>query len=333
MQKTIEKTKKIFNDKGEITFGGWSRFPLFEYNKNDYPQKIKLTEKDCYYITDGKIGFYLAVETAGLELTVRLMLCDYARGEIYSDSVNRKFLLDMPVLPESGTLGEFSYKDKRIALTLTNTFEGRYIKCDFIDFNNYKNLFVKVLVKKTSGESMNTIAPFDASPKSFYLKRFAPKFSASGVIRLGGTDYNLSDLCCPVYLDWSRYSFPRRQKAQFLSGLAYTGGRKIAVNLASRLGNNAKGSENCYFIGDKLYKFGRLAVSGDEKNPESEWSFTSPDGTDSIVFTPKKTDAGVLACKCERMNAVFGTISGTLVNEDEKLELKDLPSHLLFAQL
>lgn len=334
VQTTIENTKNIFDEKGEVSFGGWSRTPLFVYNKESYQPQNKLVERDSYYISNDRMGFYISVETVSNEVSIKLALADFERSEIVRDYINRKVWLEaLPSLPESGKLGEFSYSDKRIALALTNTVEGRYIKCDFIDFNNFKNLYVKVLVKKTDGESMNTVVPFNDNPKCFFMKRFVPKFVASGVVRIGGEDYSLDEESSSVYFDWSRFVLPRRQQYQTLAGSVIIDGHRFAVNLASKVGNNSKGSENCYFIDNKLYKVGRLKVSGNDKSTDGEWLFHTAKGALDLRFVPDRHDGKTLSCKCDKTTIVFGKLYGIIDDIDGTLELDGERAHMIFGNL
>lgn len=333
MKQIIENTKPVFDENGEVKFGGWSKAPLFKYNKDSYSTPNKLVEKDSYFISSNEMGFYISVETVGNEVIVKLVLVDFKTKEIIRDSVSKKLWLDPVPLPQSPNLGEFKYTDKKVALTITNTVEGNYIKCDFIDFNNYKNLFVKVKISDTNGESMNIIAPFDKNPKCFYHKRFVPNFTANGVVRLGGTDYNLDESNSFVYLDWSRYSLSRKHKFQVLSSVAEAGEKKLAVNFASRVGNNRKGSENCYFFDGKLNKVGRLRVEGDDKKIESKWDFCTVNGSVGLVFTPSKKDGKVISCKCDNLTIVFGKLNGVLFNDEDEVEVKNINAHMIFTHL
>lgn len=330
---TSESVKKIFDENGEVTIGGWSKAPLFEYNKEAYPQPNKLVEKDCYYIANSEMSFYFSVETVGNELSIKLVLIDFETGEIIRDHVTKKFVFNPKALPESGSLGEFTYTDKRIALTMTNTIDGRYIKCDFIDFNNYKNLYVKVLVKKQPGDSLNMVAPFDKNPKCFYLKRFVPKFVANGVIRFGGRDYNLDENGSCVYFDWSRYVVPKHMPYQVLTTVTEVDGRRFAINLASKVGNNRKGSENCYFIDNYMRKISRLRVGGDEKNPAGEWFFTTADGSVELTFTPDTRDSAPVTAKCDKMTYVSGRLNGTLANLEGIAKIENVRAHMIFTVL
>lgn len=334
MQQVVSDTKKLFNEKGEVVFGGWSKSPLFEYNKGQYQTPNKLCEKDCYYITNKEMGFYLSVETQGFEMLIKIIFVNYRNGRVSQDYISKKFMLSPTKLPEAGNSGEFSYTDKKIALTLTNTVDGRYIKCDFIDFANYKNLYVKVLVKKLQGESMNIIAPFEKSKKNFYFKRFVPKFTAKGVVSFGGTEYNLDEENSYVYFDWSRYSLPRHQKYQVLNGIFTIGGHTVAINLASRVGDNKKGNENCFFVDNYLFKIGKIKVGGDEKRYDKEWFFKADNGSLDLTFTPKNNSGALLSCKCEKDVVVFGNLNGYIVDENiGTVKFKNKPVHMIFTTL
>lgn len=332
MQKTIRNGKNIFDENGEISFGGWSRAPLFIYNKEKSQEPKKLTEKDSYYFSGDGMGFFIEVETTGSELCIRLVLADFETGETVSDTISRKLLLDPQTLPDSETQGEFKYTDKKIALTLTNTIEGRYIKCDFIDFGNIKNLFVKLLVQQQNSDSMNMVAPFDTK-KNFYYKRVLPSLTATGVVRFGGYDYNLDEKNSRVTYSRSRYSLPKRQNYQLMAGSFDADGHKITINLSSKVGNNRKGSENCWFCDGKLCKVGMMKVVGDEKDLGDKWEFESADGSLQLIFTPDETDGSAMSAKCDRMSIVFGKLSGVLISEDNKLRIENQKVHMIFANI
>lgn len=330
MRQTLENNKKIFDSEGKVSFGGWSRDALFEYNKENYPSPGKLCERDCYYISTEEMGFYLSVSTVGTELSIKLALADFRTCEVNGDAVIKRFWLEPKALPRSGSNGEFTYTDKKIALTLTNTVDGRYIKCDFIDFAGVKNLYMKLIVKKRAGDSMNIVAPFDGNPHCFYLKRFAPKFVATGVVRFGGTNYNLDEKNSLVYFDWSRFALPRRQKRQLLSSIDVLGDHRFSLNLSSRVGNTRRGSENCYFIDNTLCKLGRIKVEGAEKDPLGRWYFTCTDGTAELCFTPEEKNGTTMSCKCDKTVIIFGSLSGRLKNNGVTFDIKDIRAHMIF---
>ncbi len=333
MQQVIDNTKKIFNQNGEPTRGGWSKSALFEYNRENHPAENKITENDCYFISNGEMAFYLSIEITGSDLTLKLILADYKTGEIVKDSISKRMLLDQLKLPTGETMGEFSYTDKKIALTVTNTIDGKYLKCDFIDFGNIKNLFVKLFIKNNKGESMNMLSAFEGDKQSFYFKRFVDTYTASGVVRFGGFDYNLTDENSLIYYAKFRYLFPRRKRFQMLGGCAAIGGHKLSINLASKAGSNRGGSENSYFVDNKLIKIGRTKVSGDDKDLLNIWEFSSTDDSLDLTFTPIEVNGSALACKCDKMTIVFGRLNGFLETEEFRINLKNKVFHMIFTTL
>ncbi|MCH5303323.1 MAG: DUF2804 family protein [Ruminococcus sp.] len=333
MQKIVENSKKIFDLNGEINFGGWSKSALFEYNRENYPAENKLCESDSYFISNGEMGFYISSEISGIDLSIKIILADYKTGEVVTDSISKRLLLEQIKLPISDTVGEFSYRDKKIAMTVTNTVDGKYLKCDFIDFGNIKNLFVKLFLKSGNGDSMNMVSPFEKDKNCFYYKRFVEDYTASGVVRFGGYDYDLTEDNSLVYFAKCRYSLSRHRKFQILCGTCDIDGHRLSINLASKVGNNRNGSENCYFVDGKLYKIGRTKVSGDDKNPVGKWEFSTADNNLDLVFTPKEVGGKILACKCDKVTIIFGNLNGTLETEQFKINLKDKNFHMIFTSL
>lgn len=176
MQHEITEKHNVFEENGEVMCAGWARTPVFEYNSEQSKTSGKHSERDCYFISNTEVSLYLSVENLGMEFAVKIAVADLKRGGVIYDCVVKKFVFSKNELPESGSSGELLYTDKRLQLQLTNTPNGRFLKCDFIDFGGIKNLYFNINLKKTAGESLNEIAPFERDRKYFYLKRFVPKF-------------------------------------------------------------------------------------------------------------------------------------------------------------
>lgn len=333
MQQLIENKKNIFSRNGELTFGGWSKTPLFEYNKECHPAQNKITESDSYFISNSEMAFYISFEITGIDLVIKTVLVDYKTEEIFQDSVSKRMLLDPVTIPSNDTVGEFSYTDKRIALSVTNTIDGKYLKCDFIDFADIKNLFVKVFLKNGNGDSMNMVSPFEKNKTCFYYKRFVEDYSASGVVRFGGVDYDITEENSLVYFSKARYMLSRRRKFQSLTGSTDIGGHKLTINLSSKVGSNRSGSENCYFVDGNLIKIGRTKVVGDDKSVTGNWDFSTEGERLNIRFSPIKTEKGYLGCKCDKITFVVGKLNGTIETDEFKINLKDKIFHMIFTSL
>ena len=243
-------------------------------------------------------------------------------------------LSKIPSLTQSGTNGEFLYTDKRVQLQMTNTPQGRFLKCDFIDFGGIKNLYFNLTLKKMVGESLNELAPFERNRKYFYLKRFAPKFVASGVIRVGGIEYNLNENTSRVYFDWTRFAKPRRHNYQRLSADCVIGGKRVSLCLASRVGDNRFGNENCFFTDGRLHKLGNINVKGNTGRLDRPFFFRGGISAVDIMFKPFKVGGQAMMSKMDTTVIVFGRLYGEInyVELDGPLTLDNAQAHLIFSE-
>jgi len=140
LQHEITEKHNVFEENGEVMCAGWARTPVFEYNSEQSKTSGKHSERDCYFISNTEVSLYLSVENLGMEFAVKIAVADLKRGGVIYDCVVKKFVFSKNELPESGSSGELLYTDKRLQLQLTNTPNGRFLKCDFIDFGGIKNL-------------------------------------------------------------------------------------------------------------------------------------------------------------------------------------------------
>ncbi len=118
---------------------------------NRAKQAERHSERDCYFISNTEVSLYLSVENLGMEFAVKIAVADLKRGGVIYDCVVKKFVFSKNELPESGSSGELCTRTKRLQLQLTNTPNGRFLKCDFIDFGGIKNLYFNINLKKDGG--------------------------------------------------------------------------------------------------------------------------------------------------------------------------------------
>ena len=334
MQREIKENCAVFEENGEVFNAGWARQSVFEYNSDMSKTSGKHGESDCYFINNGEVSLYLSVENYGMEFAIKIAVADLKRGGVISDCVIKKFVLFKNELPESGNKGELLYTDKRIQLQLTNTTDGRFLKCDFIDFGGLKNLYFNITLKKVNGESLNELAPFERDRKYFYLKRFVPKFIASGVIRVGGLEYSLNENSTRAYFDWTRFSKPRKHDYQRLGADCIIDGKRFSLCLASRVGDNRYGNENCFFIGGKLEKLSQINVKGTNGRLDRPWFFTAGISAVDITFKPFTVKGEPMAAVMDKTTVVFGRLYGQIkrVDYDKPLVLDNAQAHMIFTE-
>ena len=334
MQHEITSECNVFESNGEVMHAGWSRNPVFIYNEPASKASGKHSERDCYFINNGEVSLYLSVENLGLEFAIKIAIADLKRGGVISDFVVKKLNLVKNELPEAGDNGEFLYSDKRVQLQLTNTPQGRFLKCDFIDFAGIKNLYFNLILKKKFGESLNELAPFERNRKYFYLKRFVPKFTAEGVIRVGGLEYSLNENKGIAYFDWTRFFKPRSHNYQRLSADFISGGKRVSLCLASRVGDNRFGNENCFFVDGKLHKLYNINVKGNPKRLDRPFFFHGGTTAVDITFKPFTVGGSAMTAHMDKTFVIFGRLFGSINNvELEKpLVLDNAQAHLIFTE-
>ena len=334
MQREIKESCTVFEQNGEVHNAGWARRAVFEYNNEMSRTNGKHGEFDCYFISNSEVSLYLSVENHGKEFAIKIAVADLKRGGVISDCVIKKFVLFKNELPESGSKGELFYTDKRVQLQLTNTTDGRILKCDFIDFGGLKNLYFNISLKKQGGESLNELAPFERDRRYFYLKRFAPKFVASGVIRVGGLEYSLNENTARAYFDWTRFSKPRKHNYQRLSADCILDNKRFSLCLASRVGDNRFGNENCFFMNGRLEKLSQINVKGTNGRLDRPWFFTAGISALDITFKPFTVKGEPMTAVMDKTTVIFGRLYGHIkrVDYDNPIVLDNAQAHMIFSE-
>lgn len=335
MQQEITKPCRVFGRTGAVTVAGWARTPVFICNEPSGKRSGKRGERDCYFIGNGEVSLYLSVENIGLEFAVQIAVADLRHGGVISDVIVKRISLVRHPLPESDDNGELLYSDKRLQLQLTNTPQGRFLKGDFIDFAGIKNLYFNLLLKQNRGDSLNVLAPFARGSGDYYFKRFMPQFIAGGVIRVGGLEYTLNENTARAYFDRTRFSVPRRIPYQRLSADGVVNGRRVSLCLASRVGDNRFGNENCFFAGGRLGKLSGISVRGDSLRLDRPFFFHGSDSSADIVFKPFTVSGREMAAVMNDTTVVFGRLYGEVNHPalPQPLVLDNQQAHMIFTEL
>ena len=334
MQREITKPCYVFEKSGEVMQAGWSKRSVFVYNSRQSSTAGHHGERDCYFINNGEVSLYISVEKSGFEFAIKIAVADLRRGGVISDCVVKKLNFKRIDLPEEGNKGELLYTDKRIQLQLTNSIDGRILKCDFIDFGGIKNLYFNIFLTKIKGESLNELAPFERNRKYFYLKRFVPKYIAQGVIRVGGLEYALNPNNSRAYFDWTRYSKPRKHNYQRLGADCMIDGKRFSLCLASRVGDNRFGNENSFFSDGHLYKLPQVNVKGTTKRIGRPVYFSDDDGILDITFKPFTVKGSAMSADMDKTSVIFGRLYGTIKTGEQKnpIVLDNSQAHLIFSE-
>lgn len=332
MQNEIKNEVSIFNINGQVATPGWSRKPVFSFDKSVCKNRFILRESDSYMISDDKVSIYLSVNEDGINSRVTAIVADHSTGTLDSRTLKKYMSFGRLDMPSSSKNGDVTFTDARVGMNFSNTALKRYIRCEFVDFSKDKNLYINIMLEDTIEESLNVLIPVKNHSKGFYLKRFMPAMKASGVVRCGGAEYKLSGDTCRAFLDWQRYSLKDKVCHHALYADATINGRQFSLCLAGGIGDPAQGSENCYFLDGIIHKFASVKAEGNEERPDKPWRFTAGSSAMEVVFRPE-IKAGHLMCqKCGPKTIIFGKITGVIKQIDaEKIVLDAVPAHLEFS--
>lgn len=331
MQREVTEKHNVFEENGEVMCAGWAKSPVFIYNKEKSKTNRLHAGRDCYFINNGEVSLYISVESSVFEFAIKIAVADLEKGGVLSDCIVKKLFFTKKELPESGAGGELLYTDKKINFKLTNTTDKRSLKCDFIDFGGIKNLHFNINLKKINGDSLNELAPFERNRKYFYLKKFAPNFVANGVIRLGSAEYSLEETNSRAYFDRTRFSKPRKHSYQRLSADCALDGRRFSLCLASRVGDNRYGNENCFFIDGKLEKLSQINVNG---RPGKPWYFKGGISAFDITFKPFTVKGKPMEAVMDKTTVIFGRLYGEIkrIDLDDPIVLDNLQAHIILSE-
>lgn len=337
MQYEVKKAQPLLSEKGTVISVGWSKTPNFVYDKDFCKMSVfKRKERDCYYISNHDVGLYISVAEHGMKAVISAALVIFKEGIIYSNTVTKPFALGNISLPLSSQNGDTSYADNRLGISFSTSAAKRFIKCDFIDFCEGKNLYVHLNLEERfrESDSLNVVIPYSENKRYFFLKRFLPSLRVSGVIRFGGFEFNLEEHNSNAYLDWSRFGVPGKAFYHAIYADGFVNGKNFALCLAGGLGNTSKGNENCFFYNGKIHKLAGIKASGNEEFLDKPWRFQAGTSVLELTFEPMIKKGRLLSTDCDRRSIVFGHISGTINHLDlEPIFIDKIPAHMEFTLL
>ena len=330
LQREITQPCKVFEENGQVMQAGWAKSPVFDFNADDSKART-ICRREGFFINNHEVSLYVALESFGREFSVKIAIADLLRGGVISDYVTRKTLRSKEELPEE--YGEFEYSDKNLRFQLISAPEGCVLKCAFEDFGG-KEMFFNLFSKRIISDSMNELAPFERNRKYFYFKRFSPCFIAKGAINVGSMQYSLSENNTRAYEDKTCFAKPRPHNYQRLGADCMIDGQRFTLCLASRVGDNRYGNENCFFCDGKLEKLSHIDIKGTPKRVERPFYFRGGISALDITFKPFTVRGAAMRAEMGNTIVLFGRLYGAInrVDYDKPLELDNAPAHLILSE-
>lgn len=329
MQKEITSPCRVFESDGRVLNAGWARQNVFEYNPGGMH-----SQRDCYCINSNECSLYLSIESLGSVFAVNIALADLRRGGVVSDGIVKKSHFIKRALPNEFDSGEFEFEDRFIRLRIQNTTRGKSLKCEFEEFGSLEKLGFDIFLIKNNSNMLDELAPFERNRKYYYLKRFMPCYSAQGFILAGSMKYNLSAESAFAYFDQTRFRKPRKHNYQRLGADCFIGGKRFTLCLASRVGDNRFGNENCFFVDGKLEKLSQITVKGTPNRIDRPFFFRGGVTALDISFKPFTVSGKAMIAQMYKTSVVFGRLYGTInrIDYEKPLVVDNTVAHLIFSE-
>lgn len=317
MYKEYSDTVSIFENNGEVKPFGWSKEPVFFYNKiNSSAKTFRTKESDTYIIQNKHIILSVSLANFGMYSIVSGFLIDLDNFKISKKVIKKMLPLTKLKMPETSISGDIAYNDSQIGIKFSKAGTKRFLKCDFLDFYNSKNLYFNIELEENNNESMNVIVPLEGNKSRFFLKRLIPQMKAKGLVRFGGYEYDLDNEPTIGTLIWERNSIKAKIKHQQLFSTGFIKNKPVTIQICNGLTDKSNGIENALIINGKVKKLSDVKIKGDFNDIHSPWKFEDNERNIYLEFIPSANGGGKLTTEVENRRIVYGNVYGHIFDEN-----------------
>lgn len=319
MQHEVTTVQPLLNEKGQLNECGWARQPLWDYQRAQIrPLPLCRKEWDHYLVYNERFAIAFTVADLGYAGWVSVSftnLCDQTSHTRYA-------ILPLPrkqiAMPLSSVLGDTVWDSQKIGIKMFQASAFRGITCEFLNFQNGKNLYATFTLETPKQDSMVLVAPFAKEKKQFIYTRKALCMPAQGRVQCGGELYEFDKKDSYGIMSWGRGVCPPRNTWQWASLSTNVNGVPFGLNVGSGLGDSSAANENAIFFGKTVHKLEQVAFSVPNGDPEQPWNLSSSDGRLAFTFTPmlKQKEQASLVLLHYKKQRIFGHYSGTAVLDD-----------------
>ena len=328
MQNEITKPQKLLNQNGELNTRGWARDLILEYNKYDIKAaKHRIKEWDYYIVSNDHCAIALTIADNGYMGMVSASLMDFDKVFQHTKSVTKLFPMGRMSLPMSSKSGDTTFTEQRLGMKFSKTAKKRFLKCEFLNFYEGKNLYVNLTLEEPEQDSMVIATPFKKDKKAFYYNQKINCMPASGIVRCGGDEYAFSPEDSFGTLDWGRGVWTYKNTWYWGSASGLLNQVPFGFNIGYGFGDTSAATENVLFYNGTAHKLDEVTFHIPKNDYLKPWVFSSNDKRFEMDFVPiidrsTKTSLGVLS---SNQHQVFGRFSGRVILDSGKeLSIKDL---------
>ncbi|MGN0533600.1 MAG: DUF2804 domain-containing protein [Eubacterium sp.] len=331
----VKERKPLLNDDGSLREPGWSRSLVQIYNRKDIKKRAsRIKEWDYYSVISNKhnIGVCFTVSDLGYLELESVSFLDFNSATEHTEGSLGAFPMGKLNMPPDSACGNVKMKNKKLALEFIVENGRRILRCDFPGFDNGKGLKANIVLQNPAEDSMVIATPWAEDKRAFYYNQKINCMAASGKVRYGDNEYELSPETDFAGLDWGRGVWTYDNVWYWGSGSGIVDGHRFGFNLGYGFGDTSAASENVVFYDGVAHKLDDVTFNISE-NYTDPWTFTSSDGRFEADFAPiidRSDFTSVANLIVTDQHQVFGRMTGKAILDDKTvIEFKDF---LCFAE-
>jgi Domain of unknown function (DUF2804), N-terminal/Domain of unknown function (DUF2804), C-terminal len=336
LQTEITSSVELLDKKGCLVKPGWSRKPLWSYDRT----KIKAgvlgkKEWDYYYVLspDLKKGITFTISDLGYAGLMAVCYLDFERGEFYqADTIAALTLGKLTKHAPGGDLGdeviEFSdkvlsirYEFKKGSRRIIFSVPGMEIPGGGNGLSG--DIF---LDQPPEMESINIATSWKENPCRFYYNRKINCMRASGSFKAGTETFELNRDSDMGGLDWGRGAWTYVNRWFWSSASGMHKGHRFGFNLGYGFTDRTPATENTLFYDGVAHKLEDVEFLYDSSDYTKPWFLSDNLGRLKLDFKPlidRSSAVNLLLIRSDQ-HQVFGYFSGTVKLDDgTELVLKD----------
>lgn len=332
-QKEIIDSGVLLDEQGKLTRIGWARHQNLDCNLENvnfyqlkFLQKFRVKRWDYYAIFTPTRFFSATIADLGYAGNIFVYTIDFSTGELHEEGIVVPLGKDI-ILPRNSTEGDSRYANKDLVLDFKVRGRKRNLSVSWPGFHDGLGIEAEIsLLEPEHYQSMNIVIPIGS--KRFYYNRKINCLPASGFIRYGGEEEQLSPDTSLGSLDWGRgvWEYSSFWKWASASGFL-TDGRTIGLNMGGGFGDTSQASENAFFLDGILHKLDQITIEYSPEDYLAPWHFSDNEGRLDLEFVPFKERVAEtrLVIIDSEVHQIFGRYSGHVISDGgERIDIEGL---------
>ena len=322
----VTAVQPLLNEAGMLREPGWSRSPVWIYDRNAVKSPaFRIKEWDYYLVMSQEYGAAFTISDLGYAGLVSVSVLNFKEKWEHTETIVTPPLVRKLALPSSSEEGDTIFRDKQIRLEFCLRSGARTISCDFRNFYNEKPFYCELSLEEPVMDSMVIATPWQKK-RAFYYNRKINCMPAEGYMSCDDVTYWFEPKRDYGTLDWGRGVWTYDNTWYWSSGNGTVGGRPFGFNLGYGFGDTSAATENIVFYEGKGHKLNDVVFQIPDDDFIKPWKISSSDGRFEMDFVPvlDRSAAMSVLCISTEQHQIFGKMSGRTVLDDGRfIELKD----------